>query len=343
MNCYIAGTGSFLPSNVLNNESILAKIKNFDIDRAKESIKKKKHDPSTLTDGQVFDTWVRQVCGIKQRTFVSEDFVANHPFVLEEMAKRASEAALLDAGMEVSEIDHISFSSYSSEYLMPGPSAILSKLMDIPEPSGVNINGACNGFLDALMDAAAKIEAGFYDNILVVASEYMSNKLDFDDPTTCIIFSDAAGAVILKKGQPGLHSFANQLKFNLESLQMKRTGFIKMAGGALVQKNAVASMALVTQKAIEKAKSKLTDYRYIIPHQANIRILNSLEQKLKLETTEMIKCIENTGNLSSATIPVALDLLRKNKLSIDYQKGEKAILTSVGGGYAYSAATVSLF
>ena len=342
MNCYIAGTGSFLPENVINNEAIFSKSKNFDIARAKNSIKKKNQQVDKLTDAQVFDTWVRQVCGIKQRPFVSKEFVATHPFVLEEMAKKASEVALLDAGMHVDEIEHIVFSSYSSEYLMPGSAATLSNLLGLKNPSGVNINGACSGFLDALVDASAKIEAGFYDNILVVASEYMSNKLDFDDLTTCILFADGAGAVVLKKGKAGIHSFANQLKFNADAIQMKRTGCITMSGGPLVQKNAVIAMATVTEKAVETAGHKLSDYQYIIPHQANIRILNSLEEKLKLETTQMIKCIGKTGNLSSATIPVALDLLKKNKLDIEFKKNKKAIFTSIGGGYTYSAVTVTV-
>lgn len=308
MNCYIAGVGSYLPSQILSNKDLLSRIDNFEIERAKNSILKKGIDTQNLTDVEIFDSWVKQVCGIKQRTFVSDNFVAQNPFVSEEMGKRASEKALADARMHADEIDHIVFSSYSSELLIPGSAPILAKLLGIENVSGVNINGACSGFLDALFDACAKIEAGFYKNVLVVASEYISNKMNFNDPTTCIIFADGAGAVVLKKGREGVHSFTNRLKFNDEHIRMERTGLIQMGGGPLVQKNAVTAMSTITEEALDKAGLHIEDCHYIIPHQANIRILNALETRFKAKNLQMIKCIENTGNLSSATIPVASTL-----------------------------------
>ena len=342
MDAYIAGTGAYIPPRSVSNLDLYSRIQNFNVERARHSLEKRGHPLNASTDAEVFDLWVQQVCGIKKRSFIPPDFAKESGLVVEEMAAQASFDAIRDAGLEVDEIQHLVFSSYSSDVLMPGPVSGLAKILGMKNISGVNINGACNGFLDGLLDASAKVAAGLFDNVLVVASEYLSNKVDFGDPTTSILFSDGAGAWVIRRGQRAIHGFSISLKFS-RHIAMQRGGYVQMDGGPLVHRKAVQSMCQVTKEVLEKNNLSLADCAYIIPHQANLRILNAFEESMDVPpSTTLIKCIDELGNLSSATIPVAVDYLRRGRLNTSYRKNARAILTAIGGGYAYGAAIVDL-
>ena len=356
MNVNLAGTGVYLSQKKISNldlyDIINQEDKNvFNIEKAKISIEKKGNSTDSLTHAEIFDKWVQQVCGIRFRTYFNDKTLENLPdpnTVVEYQAKCASIQALESANIAPEEIEHIVFSSYSSDYLIPSPASALSEMIGANNASGVSINGACSGFLDALLDACAKIEARIYNKVLVVASEYLSNKMDYTDVTTCILFSDGAGAFLLKRSDennpPNFSHFSSKFKYNQEQINMYRTSNIHMGGGPYVQKNAVNSMAGRVHDILEKENLSIDDIDYIVPHQANIRILDALENKLKLsEKTTMIKCIQETGNLSSATIPVAFNqLYKKQTPELNWKHGDHVILTAVGGGYTFGAVSMTL-
>jgi len=335
---YVSGLGSFLPENKFSNREIYPRIRNFEIDRAKLSLSKKGIDVTALAEDEIFDHWVRQVTGIQNRTFYSPP-AGKERSAVELMASFAAEKAVRESGLEFKDIEHIVFSSYTCDTVIPNAVCTLCDILGITSASGIMLNGACSGFLDAFIDGYIKIAGGFFSNVLVVASEYISNKIDFRDPATAILFSDGAGACVLRSGKKGIHGFHSAITFNNEHITMDRGGPIYMDGGPLVQRKAVQAMSTAAENALRKFAIPESEIRYIIPHQANRRILEALELKLKPHNRcTVVKCIEQTGNLSSATIPVAMDLLRNNRIAQTmYEPGGKTVLTSVGGGYTYSA------
>jgi 3-oxoacyl-[acyl-carrier-protein] synthase-3 len=337
----IVGTGSYVPENIITNIDLFPKITNFEYDKAVLSLEKKGTDVSQLNDAEVFDAWVKQVTGISQRPYLA-DGLGDENSSVEFMANKASIAALEDAGKETGDIDHIIFSTYTADNVIPGPVCKLAHYLGVENVSGITLNGACSGFLDALIDAYIKVGSGLYETILVVASEYISNKIDFSDPTTAILFSDGAGAAVVTKGKRDIYGFSSRIAFSDEHIKMQRTSCIQMGGGPLVQRKAVNAMSSVSNDVCTSTGIALSDITCVIPHQANYRILQALEKKMKLsENSRLVKCLGTTGNLSSATLPVAMDLLKKNKLDgYPYTGKSKTILTSVGGGYTFSAVLV---
>jgi len=340
---YISGIGSYLPENTVTNEALYSKISGFDVERANKSLRTKGVNTQEKSEAQIFDLWVQQVTGVVKRSIISNGVFPDKNLNIEYMAFEASKRAIADAGLNADDIDHVIFSTYTGEMVIPSPVCTLTDLLGV-ETSGINLNGACSGFLDGLIDGAIKIGSGHFNHILVVASEYISNKIDYSDITTAILFSDGAGACVLSPGKKGIFGFSSKIKYSNEHIRMERKTNISMNGGPLVQRKAVHAMYDVSMESLAKSKLELEDITYIIPHQANIRILISLEEKLNLpKHCHLVKCIANTGNLSSSTIPVALDFLVNNKLpEVPFTKDKKILLTSVGGGYTYSAIIVEL-
>ena len=154
-----------------------------------------------------------------------------------------------------------------------------------------------------------------------------------------------AGAFVVSRGKNNVFGFLDMMRFNKEHICMLRGQKLKMGGGPLVQRKAVNAMSSVLLGALERSKMSLEDLDYIIPHQANLRILNALEEKLNLaEKCHFVKCIEQLGNLSSATIPVAMNLLKKGKLKqySSYQNSSKIGFTAVGGGYSFASLIIEI-
>lgn len=342
-NAYISGMGVFLPENIQTNFDLYKKISGFDPAKGAKSLSSRGVETDNLSDEEIFDLWVQQVCGIKQRTILNEQELIDNGRAVEIMAERASRKALAEAGLEVDQIDHIVLASYSSDALIPPPVCGVADRLGINDKvSGITVNGACSGFLDGLIDAASKISSGLYTNVLVVASEYVNNKINYDDPTTAILFSDGAGAAVVSAGKDGFYGASSRIAYSAEHINMERVGKLHMGGGPLVQRRAVNAMNLVATEALEKAGMKYSDMTRVVPHQANLRILNALEDKMGISgENKMVKSIHLTGNLSSATIPVALDFLRRGELEQSYEKG-KYLLTAVGGGYTYSSIVVDV-
>ncbi|XP_060085291.1 beta-ketoacyl-[acyl-carrier-protein] synthase III 1-like [Ylistrum balloti] len=361
MNVEITSVGSFIPSKIIDNKELYQKISNFELEKAKESLLKKNFDVTYSSDEEIFDTWVRQVCGIISRPFISEedeihDLGKEKKIFVELMAAEASKKAISSAGIDPDSIDQIIFSTYSSSRTMPSPATTLKSLLNLKRASAVTMNGACSGFLDALIDAAIKVESKHFETILVVASENLSDKMDFNDPKSSIIFSDGSGACIIQKSkQQGVLGFASGVTFS-EQVYMERTGNIFFNSGPLVERNAVNTMHGIAVKTLKNSQQSFEDIQYIVPHQANLRILMSFEKKIQTPNTVILKQIERLGNLSSASIPVTLDCFlrefkeKKEKLHLtenhskDYSNLEylNFLFISVGGGYTYSALSTKI-
>jgi 3-oxoacyl-[acyl-carrier-protein] synthase-3 len=342
MNMYdvkVMGVGSYLPSKVVTNQELYPIIRNFDLDKTKDSFIKNNVDISKMNDGDVFDAWVQKVCGIKTRHWVSgiDDF--SDYLELEDMAARASELAIADAGIDREEIDAIVFTTMTSLTIIPSSACTLSHFLKLENCAGITTNNACSGFLDGFLDAYAKIRAGIYKTVLVASSEYLSKDLDLTDPTTAILFADGAAAVIMQRSStPDVLGCYSMIKYSDQHILMHAGEKIQMGGGPLVQRNAVNAMHQAATEVCSQAKMNFNDFDFIVPHQANLRIINELERKMELSESKMVKSIRDIGNTSCATVPITVDMLVKNKLpDYKYKKGAKILCTSVGGGYTFAA------
>ena len=203
LNAYISGMGYFLPKKTVTNQDLYEKITSFDTQKAKYSLLKKGAISEEASEKEIFDLWVQQVSGIKKRHFISSEESKEASLMNEYMAFKASEEAIKDADIDPKKIDHIIYCSFSSEMVIPAPVCSLQNFLGLMDQkiSGVTLNTACSGFVDGLIDAVIKVSSGFYNHVLVVASEYMSNKINFDDPLTCILFGDSSWGVCGKPRQ----------------------------------------------------------------------------------------------------------------------------------------------
>lgn len=335
----VLGTGSFLPDKKINNLDLYKLISNFEYERAKQSLTKKGLEVENKSKEEIFDLWVKQVSGIEERRFITED-LANDPIgANERMGVLAAQRAIEDANIDKSLIDTVIYASFTPYRLIPNASITISHELGLTNTSGYILNTACSGFLDALEAASAKILAGHSKYALVVASEVLSNVIDYGDPTTAILFGDGAGAAVITLEEDVEYSYYSVQDYSPEHICMVNGDVLKMAGGPNVQKMAVNAMYNVLVKALENLNLSLSDLDMILPHQANLRIIKQLEKKLKLEEqNKVITTIEQIGNISCATTAVSLDLYRKNKLE-KYPYKENALIgmTAVGGGYTYSS------
>jgi len=341
----IIGTGSYLPREIVTNKELSYKIRNFRADDAEKMLLRKGYNVEMMSDRELFDAWVQQVTGIKKRHFYTEDFDKRKGFIgsVENMGAEAAKEALNSAGISAKNLDYIIFSTFTQDLDIPNPACSLSHLIGAESIGGIPINTACSGFIDGLIDAYCRICSGFYKTILVVASERLSKVTNYDDPKTAVLFADGAGAVVLQKSETGILGFYSELDYSQEHIKLKSINYkkIEMGGGPNVLKRAVEAMEKAGLKALERANLKLEDIDYIIPHQANQRITKSLANKLKIPKSKIIETINNFGNTSGASVAIALDKVIKGEVEgIKIKRGNKILLTSVGGGYTLASIAV---
>ena len=362
----IVGVGKCVPKKIIENAELYGKVKNFEVEKARDSFLKKGEEVADFDDAQIFDLWVQRVTGIKRRPFVS-DGEFEKGLEAEDMARQASSIALEEAKLTPKDLDHIIFSTYSNNRLIPSAACKLSDMLGT-NCSVRTLNGACSGFLDGLIDATIKVRAGVFKRILVVAAENMSDKMNYDDPKSSIIFSDGAGACVVSAVDEGKRSinllgFGGGVQYS-EQVYMERLSHILFNDGPYVQRNAVQTMYGVMEKAILASKKTFADLSCVIPHQANGRIITALDAKIKNTLSQLsssdsskqesedrsksfftVNCIADYGNLSSASVPVAFDDYLKGRFSKDHSnkldEGKIMVLASVGGGYTYAAIALS--
>ncbi len=318
-NAKITGTGSYLPEKVVTN-------KDFE---------------STL---ETTDEWIYSRTGIKQRHVIDEKESVSS------MAEIASNNALETAGLDASEIDLIIVATSSSDRVFPSTACILQNRLGANGGAAFDVQAACSGFIYALGIATQFIKAGGAKKALVVGSEANSRILDYSDRSSCVIFGDGAGAVVVEASEePGILSthlnadgqYQDLLYVNNPIKDQKQEGeqaFMTMHGND-VYKVAVKTLSRVVDETLEANNMDKSDVDWLIPHQANIRIISSVAKKLNMPMEKVVLTIENQANTSAASVPLALDqAVRDGRI----KKGEIVLMEAFGGGFVWGSALVKM-
>lgn len=335
----IIGTGSYLPKKCITNKEFYLEKKEI---RDSFDIEKVRADYPELKEGvDVFCAWGVDRTGIEKRHIYNEDFNNSENFIgsTENMGAEAAKKALDAAGLSAKDLDYIIFSSFTQENDIPNPACSLAYLIGAKEIGAIPINTACSGFIDGLIDAYCRIKSEHYKNILVVASETLTKVTNYKDPKTAILFADGAGAAVLQAADRGILSFYSESDYSQEHIKLKsRRGKVKMSGGPRVLKRAVEAMKKAGLKALERANLKLENIDYLIPHQANQRITKDLTHRLGISENKVIETISNLGNTSGVSVAIALDKAVRGEIeNRRIKRGDKLLLTAVGGGYTLAA------
>jgi len=292
---------------------------------------------------------------IIKRTGISERRILDKETPIYSLAVEAAKQALLDSGLSPEEIDLILVTTSTPDYLTPSTSCIIQKETGAVNAAAFDLMAACSGFIYGLTVAKQFIETGYYKHILLVSSEGMTKAVDWQDRKNCVLFGDGAGAVVLGKVDEGygiLNTYLGSdgsmghyitipcLYMPEEEKERRKDYKNKLAlwqDGQEVFKFAVRIMPYATEKVIEKTEVTLDDIKYIIPHQANSRIIESAIKRLGVALEKVYTTIKKYGNISSASIPVAMDeAYRKNFL----RKGDHLVLVGFGGGLTWGSALV---
>jgi 3-oxoacyl-[acyl-carrier-protein] synthase-3 len=292
------------------------------------------------------DEWIRSMTGIAERR------VADESDATSDLAARAGSLALQRAGIPAADVDMLIVATASPDMSFPSTACIAQAKMGLTCPA-FDVNAACTGFLYSLELAAAMIEAGRLETVLVVGAEILTRLVDFTDRNTCVLFGDGAGAVVLRASEePGILSVhlgadgtgADMLSIPAGGIARPLTAesfahgdqYIHM-NGREVFKFAVRVIPRVTKQALSESGLELSDVDWLVPHQANQRITDTVGENLGLPHDHVVSSIENTGNTSAASIPIALDtLLASGRL----KHGDVLALVGFGAGLTYGAAIV---
>ena len=314
----ITGTGSYLPPRRLTNADLAAVL---------------------ATQGvETSDDWIVERTGIRARHFAADDVCSSDLAV--EAAKRALEAAQLQA----QDIDLIIVATSTPDMVFPSVACILQHKLGIVGCPAFDVQAVCSGFVYALTVADAMIKTGASKRALVVGAEVFSRILDFSDRTTCVLFGDGAGAVVLEASEePGilasdLHADGKYVNIlcvpgHVSGGKVLGDPVLKMDGQA-VFKLAVGVLESAARAVLAKANLTDADIDWLIPHQANIRIMQSTAKKLKLSMDKLVVTVDQHGNTSAASIPLALDVAVR---SGQVKKGDTVMLEGVGGGFTWGA------
>jgi len=314
----ITGTGSHLPPRRVSNQELVEQL----AARGLESS----------------DDWIVERTGIRARHFVADGVNAS------DLALHAARHALEAAGRRADEIDLIVVATSTPDMVFPSTAAILQHKLGIAGCPAFDVQAVCSGFVYGLTVADAMIRAGNATRALVVGAEVFSRLLDFDDRTTCVLFGDGAGAVVLEGSDtPGLlatdlHADGRHVGIlcvpgTVQNGKVLGDPLLKMDGQA-VFKLAVGVLEQAARKVLEKAGRQEGDLDWLIPHQANIRIMTGTAKKLKMPLEKLIVTVDEHGNTSAASIPLALDhAVRSGRV----KPGDTVMLEGVGGGFTWGA------
>ncbi len=307
----------------------------YGLQKAKRKIENK--DLEAIVDTS--DEWIQERTGIISR-YVSEE---ENTSVL---GYRAALKAIENAKIDKQDIDVIIVATMTPDYFIPSCACMIQKKLDIPHVLAFDINAACSGFLYALQIACDLLNS--YQNILIVGSETISKIIDWTDRNTCVLFGDGAGAIILKRGNRKVYHYANCIGNNEDLVaeglaltcdlknQPQNYYYLSMKGQN-VFRFAIRALQESIEEVLKKSNLSITDIDYIIPHQANLRIINYVAKKMKINLSKFYINLYEYGNTSSASIPIALVEAYEKKL-IDYKS--KIILVGFGAGLTYGATLV---
>ncbi len=306
MKAEIKGLGMYVPPRVITN---------FDLEKILDTS----------------DEWITTRTGIKERRIAEEWEKAS------DLALPAAKEAIENAGLSPKEIDCVIVATSTPDMTFPSTACFLADKLGCSKPMAYDISAACSGFIYALTMANSFVKSGQFKNILVVGSEVFSKIIDWNDRSTAVIFGDGAGAVVISATEEG--------ESDILSAKMKSDGShwgslfcpvgekLKMRGRETF-KLAIKSMETASKKALEKAGLTLDDIKLVIPHQANIRIIKALAERLELPEDKVFSNIHKYGNTSAASIPIAMyEAWKEGKI----KKGEHILLTAFGGGLTWGA------
>ncbi len=318
----VAGAGFYLPKKVLTNKDL-----------------EKMVDTS--------DEWITTRTGIKERRIADKDTATS------DMAKEASAKAIKDAGLTPEDIELIIVATITPDMPLPSTACLLQGKLGAKKAAAFDVVAACSGFIYAIATADAYIKSGLYKNALVVGAEKMSSVTDWTDRNTCVLFGDGAGAVVLKPVDTGGilsiclgadGSQADLLKIpaggskepSSKETVDKRLHYIKMSGGELF-KHAVKIMADAGKAAASALNFESEDIDWVIPHQANMRILNAVAKRMNLDLNKIHFNIKKYGNMSSASTAVAFaEAVKEGKI----KKGDVVVLDAFGAGLTWGAIVI---
>jgi 3-oxoacyl-[acyl-carrier-protein] synthase-3 len=310
----IIGTGSYLPEKILNNADLEQMV-------------------------ETTDAWIMERTGIRTRHLAAPGEGTS------EMAENAARAALAAAGIGPESLDLIIVGTTTPDRFFPSTACLLQARLGIGGCTAFDVQAVCSGFVYALSVADSFIRTGNARRALVIGAETFSRLVDWSDRGTCVLFGDGAGAVILEAcGKPGIRSFHLHADGNHADL-LTATGcpshgalhegdaYTRMQGSE-VFKFAVNSMAEVVEEALAANDLEKEDIDWLVPHQANIRILNAVAKKLKIPTERVVLTVQDHGNTSAASVPLALDTaVRDGRI----QRGDTLMLEAMGAGFTWGA------
>jgi 3-oxoacyl-[acyl-carrier-protein] synthase-3 len=317
----IVGTGSYLPEKRVTNHELAAQLAAKGIETS--------------------DEWIVSRSGISARHYAEPEQASS------DLGVFAARRALEMAGMQPDDIDLIIVASSTPDFYgsFPSTACIVQKKLGITNNcAAVDVQAVCSGFVYAVSAADSFIKSGMHKNVLVIGSEVFSRILNFEDRTTCVLFGDGAGAIVMSASQePGIlacklhadgrHSDVLRVPGTVSNGALDGSAFLYMDGQA-VFKLAVSVLEKVAYEALEAADMRSDQIDWLIPHQANIRIMNGTAKKLGLPPEKMVVTVDQHGNTSAASIPLALDLaVRDGRV----KKGDVVMMEGVGGGFTWGA------
>lgn len=320
----ILGTGSYLPERVVTNDDMAQLV-------------------------ETSDEWIQTRTGIRQRRFAAEDEHTSH------MATAAARRAIEDAGIDPSEIDLILVATMTPDMPFPSTACLVQSQLNLPQCTAFDIQAACSGFVYGLNIATSMLQSGNFNKALVIGAEKLSGILDFEDRTTCVLFGDGAGAAVLGRSdtpgvgiiggiggadgsnpevlcQPGGGSAIPPSANSID----QRQHFLKMNGKEIF-KQAVRVMGQASTDLLEKTATDSEDLALIIPHQANLRIIDSLTKRLGVPAESVFINLQDYGNTSAASVGIALDEARR---AGRIQTNDQILLVAFGAGLTWGASMV---
>jgi len=320
MNSKITGTGSYLPEKVLTN-----------------------HDLEKMVDTS--HEWIVERTGIEKR------HIAEKGQTTCDLAEVAARNAIEMAGIAVDEIDLIVFATTTPDLVFPSTACLLQKRLGIRGCAAFDVQAVCTGFVYALGVADKFIKSGSHKCVLVIGAETMSNITDWTDRGTCILFADGAGAVILEATEEDTGILSTHLHADGHYRDLLRTNggvssdpelleaggvFMEMKGNE-VFRIAVNTLGRIVDETLEHNNMQKSDIDWLVPHQANIRIIKATAKKLKMSMDQVVVTVHEHGNTSAASVPLALDVaVRDGRI----KRGEIILLEAFGGGFTWGSALI---
>jgi len=309
----LKGIGSYLPKKILTNNELEATIDTTDV-------------------------WIRERTGITQRHIAAQNEYTS------DLAVVAAKNALQDANMSIQDIDLIIVATTTPDYTFPSTATIVQKKLGIKHGAAFDIQAVCSGFIYGMSVADSMLKSGAARNVLLIGAETFSRILDWSDRSTCVLFGDGAGAVILSSDDMKESGILNTLiRSNGEHRELlyvdggasrsENVGKLRMIGNQ-VFRHAVKDIAAIMEECAEGYGLSIADIDWFVPHQANQRILNGVAKRLNLDKEHVISTVASHANTSAASVPLAMDSAIKDKR---IKRGDLIMLEAFGGGFTWGA------